>query len=142
MLSAVKRSKEECELAELEAFRIASTKWYDESNETLSTSGVRGKTWDIYVDCVEAFAHCRQETPHFHRGAYRLAQAYNYAPLFHNPDCDLSRGSKQAIPSIKSYKVRGLDAGSCLESAGGKSRSVFLRLSLLLLTNLISFFHH
>lgn len=52
LLSAIRCSKEECELAEVEAFRIASQTWFDESNET-STSGVRGKTWDIFVDCVD-----------------------------------------------------------------------------------------
>ena len=53
LLSAIRRSKEECEVAELEAFRIASVKWYDESNESSSSSGVRGKTWDVFVDCVD-----------------------------------------------------------------------------------------
>ena len=57
----------------------------------------------------------------FHRAAYRLAQAFNYAPLFHDPDaCDLNIGSKQAVPVMKGYRVRGLDTGSCAESANGK----------------------
>ena len=53
LISAVRRAEEECELAELEAFRITSTKWFDESNESSSASGVRGKTWDVFADCVD-----------------------------------------------------------------------------------------
>jgi len=54
LLSAIKRAREECELAELEAFRITSVKWFDESNESSSSSfGVRGKTWDVFADCVD-----------------------------------------------------------------------------------------
>jgi len=62
--------------------------------------------------------------PVFHRAAYRLAQAYNYAPLFHDPEtCNV--GSKQAIPTTKSYRIRGLDAGSCVESANAAISKLF-----------------
>jgi hypothetical protein len=53
----------------------------------------------------------------FHRAAYRLAQAYNYAPLFHDPSCDSSVGSRQAVPAIKSYRIRGLSSSCAAESA-------------------------
>eukprot|EP00584_Thalassiosira_punctigera_P019770 CAMPEP_0172566530 /NCGR_PEP_ID=MMETSP1067-20121228/112159_1 /TAXON_ID=265564 ORGANISM="Thalassiosira punctigera, Strain Tpunct2005C2" /NCGR_SAMPLE_ID=MMETSP1067 /ASSEMBLY_ACC=CAM_ASM_000444 /LENGTH=94 /DNA_ID=CAMNT_0013357667 /DNA_START=171 /DNA_END=452 /DNA_ORIENTATION=- len=43
LVSAIRRAKEECELAELEAYRIASVTWFDESNQ--SSTGVRGKIW-------------------------------------------------------------------------------------------------
>lgn len=67
-LSAIKRVKEERALAELEAFRIASIAWFDESNDQSLTNGVRGKTWDIYSDCVdgEVAPFCAQLPPsHF-----------------------------------------------------------------------------
>jgi len=54
LLSSITRAREECELAELEAFRITSVKWFDESNESSSSSlGIRGKTWDVFADCVD-----------------------------------------------------------------------------------------
>jgi len=56
LLYAVKRAKEECDLAEQEAFRVTSTAWFDESNQS-ATTGVRGKTWDIFSDCVDGEAH-------------------------------------------------------------------------------------
>ncbi|KAL7552882.1 hypothetical protein ACHAWF_016144, partial [Thalassiosira exigua] len=123
LLSAVRRVKGECELAEVEAFRIASLSWFDESNNRSPACDTRGRTWDVYADCVDAFTHCRREIPLFHRAAYRLAQAYNWAPAFHDPDCDLILGSKQAVPAIKCYRIRGLDTGSCAESANGELSS-------------------
>lgn len=68
-----------------------------------------------------AFSHMIEKVPLFHRAAYRLCQAYSYAPLVHNPNCDLIVGSKQAVPATKSCIVRGLDTGSCAESANGKN---------------------
>lgn len=52
LLSAVKCPQSECELAELEAFRIASSRWFDESFKSSSSAGVREKTWDVFADCV------------------------------------------------------------------------------------------
>jgi len=52
LVSAIRRVREECELAELEAFRITSVAWFDESNQS-SSDGVRGNTWDIFADCVD-----------------------------------------------------------------------------------------
>lgn len=66
-----------------------------------------------------------EKVPLFHRATYRLCQAYRYAPLIHNPNCDLIAGSKQAVPATKSCKVRGLDTGSCAESATGKNYCYF-----------------
>mmetsp|Transcript_27093 Transcript_27093/g.46183 ORF Transcript_27093/g.46183 Transcript_27093/m.46183 type:complete len:472 (-) Transcript_27093:430-1845(-) len=123
LLAAIRRIKEECEIAELEAFRIASLAWFDESNQ--SSTGVRGQTWDVLADCVDALTHCRREIPLFHRAAYRLAQAYSWAPAFHNPDCDLTKGSKQAVPATKSYRIRGLDTESCAESAAVVMTTLF-----------------
>ncbi len=55
LLYAIKCAPSECELAELEAFRIVSTKWYIESHASSHAAGasVREKMWDLYVDCVE-----------------------------------------------------------------------------------------
>ena len=151
LLNAICRAKAERELAELEAHRIISISWFDKSNQS-SSDEVRDKTWDIFADCVDgetqctdclfstlqaslsclilivwktALSHCRRDTPFFHRAAYRLAQAYSWAPAFHDPDCDLTLGSKQAVPAIKSYRIRGLDTGSCAVSAAVVMETLF-----------------
>ena len=64
-----------------------------------------------------ALAQCRINIPLFHRAAYRIAQAFNWAPAFHDPDCDFSLGSTRSVPATKSYRIRGLNTGSCAESA-------------------------
>lgn len=56
LLSAVRRAPSEHEQAELESFRIASTMWFDKSNES-SSIGIRDKTWDLLADCVEGKNH-------------------------------------------------------------------------------------
>jgi hypothetical protein len=53
LLSAVRRSRHECELAEGESLRISSSVWFDKSNESSSVIGVRGKIWDTLADCVD-----------------------------------------------------------------------------------------
>jgi hypothetical protein len=65
------------------------------------------------------------ESPQFHRAAYRLAQAYNYAPLFDNPSCDLTVGSRQIVPPIKSYRISGLSSSFCSESAANVIAKLF-----------------
>ena len=52
LVAAIKHAPEECELAELEAFRIASTTWFDESNQP-ATTDIRGKIWSLFADCVD-----------------------------------------------------------------------------------------
>jgi hypothetical protein len=56
LLSAVRRAPSEHERAELESLRIASTMWFDKSNES-SATGIRDKTWDALADCVEGKNH-------------------------------------------------------------------------------------
>lgn len=124
LMSAVRRSPSECELAESEALHISSSVWFDKSNES-SSVGVCGKIWDVLSDCVDAFNHCRVESPQFHRSVYRLAQAYNYAPLFDNPKCDLTLGSIQIVPPIKSYRISGLSSSYCSESAANVIAKLF-----------------
>jgi hypothetical protein len=53
LMSAVRRSPSECELAEGESLRISSSVWFDKSNESSSVIGVRGKIWDTLADCVD-----------------------------------------------------------------------------------------
>jgi len=53
MLSAVKCAPSECELAEFEAFRIASANWFSETHVASTAAGVREKTWCIFADCVD-----------------------------------------------------------------------------------------
>lgn len=53
ILSAVKCAPSECELAELEAFRIASSNWFSETHIASTDAGVREKTWCIFADCVD-----------------------------------------------------------------------------------------
>lgn len=125
LLSAVRRSPHECELAESEALHISSSVWFDKSNDSSSVIGVRGKIWDILADCVDAFNNCRVESPQFHRSLYRLAQAYNFGPLFDNPNCDLTLGSIQIVPPIKSYRISGLSSSYCSESAANVIAKLF-----------------
>ena len=54
LLSAIRRMKEERELAELEAFRITSVTWYDDQSSY--SNEIRGKTWDVFADSVEGTA--------------------------------------------------------------------------------------
>ena len=160
LLLAIRRANDERDFAELEAFRIASEAWFDDSNQSATTTGIRAKTWDVLAgmlflstisywsmpfaknfplnstlkhvvlivttsDTISALAQCRIDVPMFHRAAYRIAQAFNFAPAFHDPDCNFSRGSMQAVPATKSYRIRGLGTGSCAESAAVVITSLF-----------------
>jgi len=125
IISAIRKSIGERHVAEREAIRIASLHWFDESNRSSPSAGTREKIWDILADIVGALTQCRIIEPLFHRAAYRVAQAFNWAPAFHDPDCDFSVGSMQAVPATKSYKIRGLNSGPCAESSAVVIGSLF-----------------
>lgn len=113
LLSALSRVNEERDLAEMEAYRIASTVWFNDGNKVSlpPSSGVREMTWDVFADCVEAMVQCRIDIPAFHRAAYRLAQAYLWAPAFHDPVSGFKEGV-HFVPATKLQRIKGLNAGS------------------------------
>ena len=53
LLNAVKSAPSECEHAELEAYRIASSHWFSESHVQSPTAGIRENAWNIFADCVD-----------------------------------------------------------------------------------------
>jgi len=71
----------------------------------------------VLADVVGAMAYCRRERQYFHRSVYRQAQALMWAPLFDNPDSAVKDGSLAVVTASKSYKVRGLNSGPCVNSA-------------------------
>lgn len=131
--TAALRSKEECSIAEKEGIRLASTAWFNSLNKPNASASLRNQVWSLLADCCDgrfanrvsflflgsdyraAMINCRKKQPLFHRAAFRLAQAYNYAPVFHRPDCQLD--SSACVPDVKTFTIPGLAAGPCAESA-------------------------
>jgi hypothetical protein len=121
LLFSIRRVKEEQELAQREAIRIVSEAWFGDDKPTTSPS-----VWDAFVDCVKALMQCRKEEPKFHRAAFRLAQAFNWAPLFFDPDRYVfSSGGKTDISSIASGSLPCIEAGSCEANAAMVMESLF-----------------
>jgi len=105
--------------AELEALRITEEHWYDRQVTSADRSGgtIRERVWNVLCDVVSAFAACRRDAPFFHRSVFRHTQALLWAPVFDNPDGDLSSGSLGTIAPTKGYKLRGFNGISCAQSA-------------------------
>ena len=129
LLIAVKRPKEERDVAENEALRITEKHWFESPENDASTEtalSVRERVWIVLADVVAAMAYCRREQPYFHRSIYRHAQALLWAPVFDNPDgAALENGSLATVSAAKSYKLRGLNSGSCANSAETIISSLF-----------------
>jgi len=128
LLSAIRQAVQERELAEMEAYRISSTAWFDESNKVqTSVDDVRSQTWDLYVDCVQGLASCRKGIPYFHRASYRLAQALHWAPAFHDPTFCFRNGSMmELIPASKRDRISEFfDKASSAECAASVIESLF-----------------
>lgn len=126
LLSAIRHTADERELAEMEACRISSMSWFDDSNKLQTpVDDVRSKTWDSYVDCVQGLGSCRKGIPYFHRAAYRLAQALHWAPAFHDPSFCFGIGSVEIIPSSKRDRISELDKNSFAECAASVIDSLF-----------------
>ncbi len=126
LLSAIRQAEDERELAEIEACRISSTSWFDDSNKLqTSDDDIRKNTWDLYCDCVHGLASCRKGISYFHRAAYRLAQALLWAPAFHDPGFCFRTGSIENIPSSKRERISELNNNSFAECAGNVIGSLF-----------------
>ena len=128
MLRAVRKNKDERHLAEIEALRLTEVYWYEESNDVYAgrkEEDVRERIWVVLADIVECMVYCRREQPFFHRSVYRHAQALLWAPLFHDPNGAVKKGSSAVVPAHKSYKLRGLNSGSCASSAEAIINSLF-----------------
>ena len=126
LLLAIKNSAEMGELAEIEAHRISSTSWFDATNKLQTSSDdIRGKTWDLYVDCVQGLASCRKGVSYFHRAAYRLAQALHWAPAFHDTSFCYRSGNIEVIPLLKRERISELDRVSFAECAESVIMSLF-----------------
>eukprot|EP00985_Skeletonema_marinoi_P031466 scaffold37702_cov155-Skeletonema_marinoi.AAC.5 len=126
LLSAIRQAADDFGLAEMEACRISSTSWFDDSNKLqTSDDDVRHKTWDLYVDCVQGLASCRKGISYFHRAAYRLAQALLWAPAFHDPRFCFHEGSIESIPPFKRGRISELDKDSFAECAANVIGSLF-----------------
>jgi len=126
LLFAIRQAAEERELAEMEAFRISSTSWFDESNNMqTSMDDVRRQTWDLFVDCVQGLASCRKGIPYFHRAAYRLAQAMHWAPAFHDPRLCFRTGSTEIPPPKRDRISEFFDKASSAECAASVIESLF-----------------
>lgn len=126
LLSAIRQAADERGLAEIEACRISSTSWFDDSNKLqTSDDDIRGNTWDLFVDCVQGLASCRKGISYFHRAAYRLAQALHWAPAFHDPGFCFRTGSIENIPPSKRGRISELNNNSVAECAGNVIGSLF-----------------
>jgi hypothetical protein len=60
---------------------------------------------------------CRSDEAKFHRAHFRLAQAFNWAPLFCNPDSSIDGVGNECIPSMNDICIPGHETGSCRENA-------------------------
>jgi len=116
LICALKSVRHERNHFLLEALRITSKHWFDKVPEDFEEMTRNEKLWAVLCDIVEALASARREQPFFHRSVYRHAQAILWAPLFHNPDNCLE-GCYDSVPANKSYMIRGLDSGPCVNSA-------------------------
>lgn len=124
MLRAVRKSKHERHFAEIEALKLTEDYWHEKSNFERKED-VRERVWLVLADIVDCMVYCRREQPFFHRSVYRHAQALLWAPLFHDPDGAVKKGSNAVVPAHKSYKLRGLNSGSCAFSAEAIINSLF-----------------
>ncbi len=128
LLRAVRKSKDERTMAEIEALKLTEMYWYEESNDRnidRKVKEVRERVWAVLADIVDCMVYCRREQTFFHRSVYRHAQALLWAPLFHDPDGAVNKGSNGVVPAYKSYKLRGLSSGSCAASAEVILNSLF-----------------
>lgn len=128
LLKAVRKSKDERNMAEIEALKLTEVYWHDRSNDTnveRKVKDTRERIWAVLCDIVECMVYCRREQTFFHRSVYRHAQALLWAPLFHDPDGSIKEGSNATVPAYKSYKLRGLSSGSCAASAEAILNSLF-----------------
>eukprot|EP00956_Cyclotella_meneghiniana_P018721 scaffold31421_cov43-Cyclotella_meneghiniana.AAC.2 len=125
LLAAIRRSKEERALAGMEAIRIASINWFGDATDLDTLPTLRHKMWALFVDCIQALLKCRIDEPKFHRAVYRIAQAYNWAPFFYNPDRVLSSGSKADVLAIDNITLPYIEAGSCDKNAALAMETLF-----------------
>lgn len=116
LLSSVKSVRHERKRFIAEALRITSKHWFEKSPDGFDEMTPNDQLWAVLCDVVEALASARREQPFFHRSVYRHAQAILWAPLFHDPDGCL-KGCLELVPAHKSYRIRGLDSGPCVNSA-------------------------
>jgi hypothetical protein len=121
LLFSIRRVNEERELAELEALRIVSQVWFGDSPNVLAPS-LRHKIWVAFVNCVKALIQCRTDESKFHRAAFRLAQAYNWAPVFHDPS---SPGGRKEVLSIDDISLPYIESGSCSKNATSAIECLF-----------------
>jgi hypothetical protein len=126
LLSAIRQASDTRGLAEIEAYRITSTSWFDESNKLESSiDHVRDNTWDVFVDSVQGLASCRKGISYFHRSTYRLSQALLWAPVFHDPRFFFRIGSMENVPLSKRNRISELDKDSFAECASSVIESLF-----------------
>lgn len=122
LIFSIRRVDEERELAELEALRIVSQVWFGDSADIIALPSLRHKVWGAFVNCVKALIQCRTDEPKFHRAAFRLAQAYNWAPMFHNPN---GLGGRKDVLSIDGVSLPYIESGSCKKNATSAIESLF-----------------
>lgn len=128
LLRAIRKPQDEREMAETEALVITEAHWFEQPKNPTSeckVQNIRERVWAILADIVESMVHCRREQSFFHRSVYRHAQALLWAPLFHDPDGSIKDGSLATVPAHKSYRLRGLNSGSCAKSAEALLNSLF-----------------
>lgn len=120
------RVKEEQNDAMLEALRIVSTARFGDSFEEQTPSTLRNKVWNAFVDCVRALMQCRSDEPKFHRAVFRLAQAFNWAPMVHDPaNFVLGSGGKRDALVLDGVSLPYIEAGSCEQNAALAIESLF-----------------
>lgn len=128
LLCAIRKSKDERDLAETEALEMTEAYWFEQPKDSSiegKVQNTRERIWSVLADIVESMVYCRREQAFFHRSIYRHAQALLWAPLFHDPNGSIHDGSFAVIPANKSYRLRGLSSGSCAKCAGARLYSLF-----------------
>ena len=127
LVSSMRPSNNDRDLAQEEALRICSVSRFDSSVDIHTLPSHRHKMWDALVDCVKAFMECRKDEPKFHRVIFRLAQAYCWAPFFIDSSQDSSLGSEDTdcIPIFDGVPLPSIDRGSCQKNAALAIESLF-----------------
>lgn len=126
LLFSARRMKVERKAALLEAIHITSAAWFGDLTLEPTSSTIRHKVWSAFVNCTKALIHCRTEEPKFHRSAFRLAQAYNWVPVFQDPEShDFVFDNKKDIPSVNGISLPCIEAGSCNKNAALAMESLF-----------------
>ena len=72
-----------------------------------------------------ALMQCRSDEPRFHRAAFRLSQALNWALLFQNPDCTPLGPETSRALIAEIFSIPGFDAGSFEQNAALVMGSLF-----------------